>query len=92
LIHAYFIALSVTALIERQVRSGMLRQGIQELPLLPEGRMTSTPTAARILEAFTNVSWFEFERREDIVAFPINLSPLQLQLLDLLEVPRSAYA
>lgn len=92
LIHAYFIALSVTALIERQVRSGMQRQGIEELPLLPESRMTSTPTAARILEAFTDISWFEFERGEDLVAFPIKLSPLQLRLLDLLEVPRSIYA
>lgn len=92
LIHAYFIALSVTALIERQVRSGMQGRGIEELPLLPEGRMTSTPTAARILEAFTDTSWFEFERGEELVAFPIKLTPLQLELLDLLEVPRSIYA
>jgi len=92
LLHAYFIALAVTALIERQVRTGMFKRGIQELPLLPEGRMTATPTAARILEAFTNVSWYEFERAGEIVAFPIKLSPLQQQLLDLLEVPRSIYA
>ena len=70
----------------------MLRLGIDELPLLPEGRMTSTPTAPRILEAFTDISWFEFERGEDAVAFPIKLNPLQTQLLDLLEVPRSTYA
>lgn len=92
LLHAYFITLSVTALIERQVRKGMLQRGIKELPLLPEGRMTATPTAARILEALTNVAWYEFERADETVAFPIKLSPLQLQLLDLLEVPRSVYA
>ena len=92
LMHAYFIALALTALIERQVRKGMERLGIEQLPLLPEGRMTSTPTAARILEAFTNASWFDFARGNDSVAFPIRLSPLQKQLLDLLEVPRTAYA
>lgn len=92
LLHAYFITLSVTALIERQVRKGMLQRGIEELPLLPEGRMTATPTAARILEALTNVAWYEFERADETVAFPIKLSPLQLQLLDLLEVPRTVYA
>jgi transposase len=92
LLHAYFIALAVAALIERQVRKGMLTRGIKELPLLPEGRMTATPTAARILEAFTNVSWYEFERGEETVAFPIKLTPLQTQLLELLEVPRSVYA
>lgn len=92
LLHAYFIALSVSALIERQVRKGMLLQGIEELPLLPEGRTTPTPTAARILEAFTSVSWYEFERADETVAFPIKLSALQIKLLDLLEVPRSVYA
>jgi transposase len=91
LMHAYFIAMALTALIERQVRMGMDRLGIERLPLLPEGRMTSTPTASRILEAFTNVSWFDFARGTDAVAFPIKLSPLQIQLLDLLEVPRTAY-
>lgn len=91
LLHANFIALSVAALIERQVRKGMLQQNIEELPLLPEGRMTATPTAARILEAFTNMSWYEFERAGETVAFPIKLSGLQHQLLDLLEVPHSLY-
>lgn len=92
LIHAYFIALALTGLIERQVRKGMVARGIEQLPLLPEGRMTSTPTASRILEAFTGVSWFDFQRGADNVAFPIKLNSLQLLLLDLLEVPRSSYA
>jgi transposase len=91
LIHAYFIALALVSLIERQVRSAMHRRGIQSLPLLPEQRQTDAPTAPRILEAFSDVCWYEFERAGETVAFPINLSPLQLQLLDLLEVPRNAY-
>lgn len=92
LMHVYFIALSVQALIQRQVRQGMQLRGIPELPLLPEGRMTATPTAARILETFTDVTWHEFERGDEAVAFPIKLTPLQQQLLDLLEVPTTVYS
>lgn len=91
LIHAYFIALALVSLIERQVRHAMQQRKIMSLPLLPEGRETETPTAARILEAFTDVGWYEFERDGETVAFPITLTALQTQLLELLEVPRTAY-
>jgi transposase len=91
LIHAYFIALALVSLIERQVRRAMQKRKIKSLPLLPEGRETETPTAPRILEAFTDVCWYEFERDGDTVAFPITLTALQKQLLDLLDVPRSVY-
>ena len=91
LIHAYFIALALVSLIERQVRLAMRQRKIESLPLLPEGRQTETPTAARILEVFTDVSWYEFERDGDTIAFPITLTALQTQLLDLLDVPRTAY-
>jgi transposase len=91
LIHAYFIALALVSLIERQVRLAMQKRRIESLPLLPEGRATETPTAARILEAFTDVCWYEFERAGETVAFPITLNALQTQLLELLDVPRTAY-
>jgi len=91
LIHAYFIALALVSLIERQVRLAMQQRKIESLPLLPEGRETETPTAARILEAFTDVCWYEFERNGETVAFPITLTALQTQLLDFLDVPRTAY-
>ena len=91
LIHAYFIALALVSLIERQVRLAMQQRKIESLPLLPEGRETEIPTAARILEAFTDVCWYEFERDGETVAFPITLTALQTQLLDFLNVPRTAY-
>ncbi len=91
LIHAYFIALALVSLIERQVRRAMRQRQITSLPLLPEGRETKTPTAARILETFSDVCWYEFERDGETVAFPIALTTLQAQLLELLDVPRTAY-
>lgn len=91
LVHAYYVALAVSSLIERAVRQGMKRKGIEELPLFPERRPTKTPTCARILEAFRGVSWYEFRRGTEVVCFPLKLDALQKLLLELLEVPPTLY-
>jgi transposase len=92
LVHATFLAMTLDALIERTVRQNMHRQGIEALPILPEGRLSKTPTTARILEMFSGVAWYEFERDAEVVAFPIRLTNLQKELLRLLEIDVSAYA
>lgn len=91
LIHAYFIAIAASSLIERQVRKSMVEANISELPLLPEGRVTKTPTAMRILEAFSDLCWYEFEGKKEQAVFPIKLSALQKQLLHLLGLPENFY-
>lgn len=92
LVHAMFLAMMLDALIERTLRLGMIRDDIEALPILPEGRMTKTPTTARLLEMFSDVCWYEFERGGEIVTFPIKLSDLQKQLLRLLDMDPSVYA
>lgn len=92
LIHATFLAMTLDALIERTVRRGMQEHGITELHILPEGRPSRTPTTARILEMFSGVSWYEFERGGETVTFPIQLSRLQKNLLHLLGLDPSVYA
>ncbi len=91
LLHAYFIALVVASLIEREVRNGMRRRGLKTLPLLPENRSTATPTCPRILEAFRDVRWYEVEHKGEVIASPIELSPLQHTLLELLGIPAEVY-
>jgi transposase len=91
LIHAYFIAIAASSLIERQVRKSMVEEKISELPLFPEGRTTKTPTAMRILEAFSDLCWYEFEGTKEQAVFPIKLSALQKQLLRLLDLPENIY-
>lgn len=91
LINAYFIAIAASSLIERQVRKSMVKEKISELPLFPEGRTTKTPTAMRILEAFSDLCWYEFEGKKEQVVFPIKLSALQKQLLRLLDLPENIY-
>jgi hypothetical protein len=53
--------------------------------------LTKTPTAPRILEAFSGVSWYEFERSNETVTFPIELTALQKQLLGLLGMDARDY-
>ena len=92
LLHATFLTMTLDALIERTLRQGMQREGIETLPILPEGRQTKTPTTARLLEMFSDVSWYQFQRGGEAVTFPIKLSQLQKQLLRLLRMDPSAYA
>lgn len=91
LIHATFLAMMLDALIERTVRQSMAQQGIARLPILPEGRWSPAPTTARMLEAFSDVAWYEFERSQEQVVFPVRLRPLQRELLKLLKINASVY-
>lgn len=92
MIHAYFIAIALSSLIERTVRLNMKKKDIETLPLFPEERETRTPTAPRILEAFSELAWVEFEQAGDLVTFPLQLNATQKLLLSLLEVPKEVYA
>ena len=44
------------------------------------------------MEIFSDLCWYEFERAGELVVFPIQLSPLQKKLLQLLEIDVSVYA
>ncbi len=91
LLDAYFVALMLDALLERRLRAAMGAAGLAELPVLPEGRPTKTPTTPRLLEVFGTITWHEFERGEDLVTFPVQLTPLQQRLLRLLGVEKEIY-
>jgi len=91
LVHAYFFALVAGSLIERELRQAMTREGIEAMPLLPEGRMTKTPTCPRILETFNGVAWQEFTRGDEVIAFPIQLTAIQKEVIRLLGLPPQAY-
>lgn len=92
LVHAAFLAMMVDALIERSLRKAMAAAGLEALPILPEGRPSKTPTTARLLEMFSGVAWYEFEREDERVTFPVKLTQLQTRLLKLLEVDPAVYA
>lgn len=92
LLVCYFIALLTHALIEREIRQAMTRRELAELALYPEERSCRAPTAARILELFAGVSRHRLTRDGKVIqVFEPTLTPLQLQVLDLLGVPPSAF-
>src|SRR3990172_6279620 len=92
LLFVYFLALLLDALIEREMRRAMQAARIHSLPLYPETRLCRAPTTDRLLDLFHDL------QRHDLYAGPRcmqvfhpQLSNLQMQILNLLGVPDSAY-
>ena len=88
----YFLALLVQALAERQLRQGMQRAGIEELPLYPEDRNCRRPTFPQILRLFALAERHVLRKQDAIVqVFPPELNELQRHVLRLLGVPAERY-
>jgi len=88
----YFLALLVQSLIEREMRLGMEKQGVEELPLYPEERSCRRPTARRIFQLFSLAQRSVLlEGQEVVQEFEPQLTPLQRQVLKLLQLPESIY-
>jgi len=79
----YFFVLMVQTLLERELRRGMAASDRDTLPLYPEGRACSAPTARRILDIFEPVQRHHLGGEEPL-HFITELTPLQHQLLHLL--------
>ena len=93
LLTCHFIAMLISSLIERTIRQAMARAGLTELSLYPEDRGCTAPTTDRILEIFTPVARHELTDTDGQVlrTFQPQLTGLQQQVLDLLDIPASAY-
>ena len=93
LLCCHFIAMLTQALLERDIRNAMATRGLLELCVYPEDRACKAPTAARVLEAFTGITRHHLLDRDGrhVQTFHPELSDLQHQILDLLNIPTSAY-
>jgi len=88
----YFLAVSIHAVLERQVRAAMKQQGLRSLPLYPEERDCSAPTADKILELFAPLRRHRlFAGANEVKTFWDPLSDVQRQVLELLQVPTAEY-
>lgn len=90
-LHLHVMALMVATLLERQLRQAMHQRSIPSLPLYPEERLCRYPTLFDIVRVFQRVERYEVCQGEHLLLFPAQLSRLQRQLLELLEVPASLY-
>lgn len=87
-----FIAQLINCLIERELRQAMARREIRELPLYHEQRACTAPTTARVYEQFASVQRHQLTSHgQHLKTFDPELTQLQQQLLNLLDVPASAY-
>jgi hypothetical protein len=89
----HFIAMLVQALVEREIRRAMASHGLKELPLYPEGRGCSAPSAPRVFNIFTGLARQHLIGFDGVAiqVFPPEPTKLQNLVLDLLEVPVSNY-
>ena len=88
----YFLALLVQALIERELRLAMQREGIDELPLYPEQRQCRRPTTEQVLRLFSLAQRHRLlHKGQTVQTFDADLTDLQRQVLALIAVPAHAY-
>lgn len=92
LLAIYFFALMVQSLLERELRKAMSAQGIESVPLYPEGRACVRPTTRQLLDVFEPLARHTLMTAGgDFESFTTELSPLHRQLLKLLRVPTKDY-
>jgi len=87
-----YLAVTVHALVERELRKKMKDNHVNEIPVYPEARECRAPTAERVFNIFEHV------QRHDLLAngrrirtFQPQLTKLQLELLELLGVSLLSY-
>ena len=87
----HVMALMVAALIERTLRRAMQRKQLASIPIYPESRACQAPTIFDVVRLFRNVERYEVQSNNDTIVFPAELTDAQKQVLELLEIPVSAY-
>jgi len=93
LLAIYFFALMVQSLLERELRRAMEEQGVESLPLYPEGRPCKRPTTRRVLDVFEPIARHTISTSgsDDFELFTTELAPIHRSILKLLRVPISDY-
>jgi transposase len=92
LLFLYFIALLVHALLEREIRQGMTREGLECLPLYPEERECKAPSTERVLDVFAPLQRHRLRRADRLVqVFEPELADLHRQILDLMHLPADVF-
>ncbi len=92
LLSMYFFVLLIEALLERELRGAMERNGIESLPLYPEGRPCCWPTARRLLDLFEPVQRHTLtygKRPAEVLVTDLNR--VQRRLLNLLGLTPNHY-
>jgi transposase len=88
----FFIALTIQALIEREIRYKMKEKEIQSLQVYPESRDAIHPTTSKVFDIFGSVYTYELVQEHDIVEqYKDELNHVQKSILELLSISQEAY-
>ena len=88
----YFFSLMLQSLLERELRQAMQREGIESLPLYPEGRPCAKPTTRRIIDVFEPVQRHQLQTADQTQTLTTELTTLQKSILKLLGINSENYA
>ncbi len=88
----FFVALTIDALLERQLRNAMTAHHLDSLPIYPEGRPCKAPTAGKVIALFANLRRHRLlDGGHYIKTFWDPITDPQRIVLDLLDVPASKF-
>ena len=89
---AFFIALMIQALIERQVRNQMADRKIPAIALYPEDRDASHPTTSKIMGIFEDISTYRLRRASGkTTCFRDDLNEVQQMILEFMDISEAVY-
>jgi len=87
-----YLAVTVHALVERELRLKMSENHLRQIPLYPEARDCSAPTAERVFEIFEHLQTHNLLKEgRKIRTFQPHLTQLQKELLELLGISPLTY-
>ncbi|MGH8961682.1 MAG: IS1634 family transposase [Jatrophihabitantaceae bacterium] len=87
-----FLALLISALIEREIRTGMQHADLTKIRIYPEFRNCTSPSTERILEIFSTVSRHQLHHDGALIkTFHPELTAQQEQVLKLMNLAPSVY-
>jgi transposase len=86
LLFLYFLAMLIDGLVERQVRTTMLKTGLATIPIYPESRACKRPTADKIYDLFRDVRIHRVAASGTYHHIPDELNDIQVQTLKLLGI------
>jgi len=88
----FFVALTIDALLERQLRNAMNAHHLDSLPIYPEGRPCKAPTAGKVIALFANLRRHRLlDDDRYIKTFWDPITDPQRVVLQLLDVPASKF-
>ncbi len=89
---AFFIALALQALLEREIRSKMNEAQIEKLYIYPEDRECKRPTTSIIFDRFSQLSRYVVRSKNIPDAhYQDQLSPAQIEILSVLGITEDEY-